>query len=99
VDVKSLRRVADDLGGTRELSPRARRYLIEIYLAAGAPDKALAVVRAADLGTASYVEKFKVVKGTAKSIAFYDLALEFEKMYRVVSRPGPMPAPAAALEK
>src|SRR5437588_5843033 len=33
-DVKSLRRVADDAGGARELSPRARRYLIEIYLAA-----------------------------------------------------------------
>src|SRR3989440_7002856 len=28
-----------------------------------------------------------------------DLALEFEKMYRVVSRPGPMPPPAVALEK
>ena len=28
-----------------------------------------------------------------------DLALEFEKMYRVVSRPGPTPPPAVALEK
>src|SRR5688572_11550315 len=43
VDAKSLRRVADDAGGARELSPRARRYLIEIYLAAGALDEALAV--------------------------------------------------------
>jgi tetratricopeptide (TPR) repeat protein len=88
VDVKSLRRVADDAGGARELSPRARRYLIEIYLAAGAPDKALAVVRAADLGTASYVEKFKVVKGTAKSIAFYDLALltDLAQLYRELAR-------------
>src|SRR5467141_4814005 len=51
VDVKSLRRVADDAGDGRELSPRARRYLIEIYLAAGAPEQALAVARATDLGT------------------------------------------------
>ena len=28
-----------------------------------------------------------------------DLALEFEKMYRVVSRPGPMPPQAVSLEK
>src|SRR5439155_14533866 len=90
-DVKSLRRVADDSGRVRELSPRARRYLIEIYLAAGAPDKALAVARAADLGTASYVERFKVAqgsKGTAKSIAFYDLALltDLAQLYRELAR-------------
>jgi tetratricopeptide (TPR) repeat protein len=83
-----LRRVADDAGGARELSPRARRYLIEIYLAAGAPEQALAVARAADLGTASYVERFKVVKGTAKSIAFYDLALltDLAQLYRELAR-------------
>jgi tetratricopeptide (TPR) repeat protein len=88
VDAKSLRRVADDAGGARELSPRARRYLIEIYLAAGAPEQALAVARAADLGTASYVERFKVVKGTAKSIAFYDLALltDLAQLYRELAR-------------
>jgi hypothetical protein len=28
-----------------------------------------------------------------------EMALEFEKMYRVVSRPGPVPAQAVALEK
>src|SRR5882672_2275448 len=61
VDVKSLQRVADDASHAPELSPRARRYLIEIYTAAGAPDKALAVARAADLGMASYVERFKAV--------------------------------------
>jgi tetratricopeptide (TPR) repeat protein len=88
MDVKSSRRVADDAGGARELSPRARRYLIEIYLAAGAPDKALAVARAADLGTASYVERFKVAQGTAKSIAFYDLALltDLAQLYRELAR-------------
>src|SRR6267378_261437 len=91
VDVKSLRRVADDAGDGRELSPRARRYLIEIYLAVGAPDKALAVAHAADLGTASYVERFKVAqgtKGTAKSIAFYDLALltDLAQLYRELAR-------------
>jgi hypothetical protein len=88
VDVKSLRRVADSAGGARALSPRARRYLIEIYLAAGAPDKALAVARAADLGTASYVERFKAAKGTAKSIAFYDLALltDLARLYRELAR-------------
>jgi len=90
-DVKSLRRVADDSGRVRELSPRARRYLIEIYLATDAPDKALAVARAADLGTASYVERFKVAqgsKGTAKSIAFYDLALltDLAQLYRELAR-------------
>jgi tetratricopeptide (TPR) repeat protein len=88
VDVKSLLRVADDTGGARELSPRARRYLIEIYLAAGALDKALAAARAADFGTASYVESFKVAKGTAKSIAFYDLALlsDLAQLYRELAR-------------
>lgn len=88
VDVKSLRRVADDASRARESSPRARRYLIEIYLAAGAPDQALAVARAADLGLASYVERFKVVKGTAKSINFYDLALlaDLAQLYRELAR-------------
>jgi hypothetical protein len=87
VDVKSLRRVADD-AGRRGLSPRAGRYLIEIYLAAGAPDQALALARAADLGLASYVETFKVAKGTAKSIAFYDLALltDLAQLYRELAR-------------
>jgi tetratricopeptide (TPR) repeat protein len=88
VDVKSLLRVADDTGRARELSPRARRYLIEIYLAAGAADKALAVARAADFGTASYVESFKAAQGTAKSIAFYDLALltDLAQLYRELAR-------------
>src|SRR5437879_8172592 len=63
VDVKSLRRVADDASLAPELSPRTRRYLIEIYTAAGAPDKALAVARAGDLGMASYVESFRAVRG------------------------------------
>ena len=88
VDVKSLRRVADNASRARESSPRARRYLIEIYLAAGAPDQALAVARAADLGLASYVERFKVAKGTAKSINFYDLALfaNLAQLYRELAR-------------
>jgi len=88
VDAKALLRVADSAGAARALSPRARRYLIEIYLAAGAPEQALAVARAADLGTASYVERFKVVKGTAKSIAFYDLALltDLAQLYRELAR-------------
>ena len=88
VDVKSLRRVADDASRVRESSPRARRYLIEIYLAAGAPDQALAVARAADLGLASYVERFKVAKGTAKSINFYDLPLlaNLAQLYRELAR-------------
>lgn len=88
VDVKSLLRVADDSGRTGELSPRARRYLIEIYVAAGALDKALAVARAADFAAASYVERFKVAKGTAKSIAFYDLALltDLAQLYRELAR-------------
>jgi len=88
VDAKSLQRVADDASRARELSPRTRRYLIEIYTAAGAPDKALAVARAADLGMASYVERFKVVKGTAKSINLYDLALltDLARLYRELAR-------------
>lgn len=87
VDAKTLRRVADD-AGARELSPRARRYLIEIYLAAGAPEAALTAARSADLGTASYVERFKAAKGTAKSIAFYDLALltNLARLYRELAR-------------
>jgi tetratricopeptide (TPR) repeat protein len=88
MDVKSLRRVADDASRARASSPRARRYLIEIYLAAGAPEQALAVARAADLGLASYVERFKVAKGTAKSINFYDLALlaDLAQLYRELAR-------------
>jgi tetratricopeptide (TPR) repeat protein len=88
VDVKSLQRVADEAGRARDLSPRARRYLIEIHLAAGAPDQALAVARAADLGMASHVEKFKASKGTAKSISFYDLALltDLAQLYRELAR-------------
>lgn len=88
VDVKSLQRVADDASRARELSPRARRYLIEIYLAAGAPDKALTVARASDLGMASYVERFKLAKGTAKSINLYDLALltDLAQLYRELAR-------------
>src|SRR5256712_3085049 len=88
VDVKSLRRVADDASLAPELSPRTRRYLIEIYTAAGAPDKALAVARAADLGMASFVERFKAGKGTAKSINLYDLALltDLTRLYRQLAR-------------
>jgi tetratricopeptide (TPR) repeat protein len=88
VDVKSLQRVADDASRARELSLRARRYLIEIYLAIGEPDKALALVRGADLGIASYVETFKAVKGTAKSIKLYDLALltDLARLYRELAR-------------
>jgi tetratricopeptide (TPR) repeat protein len=88
VDAKTLRRVADEAGRASGLSPRARRYLIEIYLAAGALDEALAVARAADLGAASYVERFKAAKGTAKSIAFYDLALlmDLAQLYRELAR-------------
>src|SRR5437867_6259063 len=87
-DAKSLRRVADDASLAPELSPRARRYLIEIYTATGAPDKALAVARAADLGMASYVESFKAVRGTAKSINLYDLALltDLSRLYRELAR-------------
>ena len=88
VDAKSLRRLADDSGRAGESSPRARRYLIEIYLAAGAPDRALAVARAADWGAASYVERFKVARGTAKSISFYDFALltDLAQLYRELAR-------------
>src|SRR6266571_1322209 len=88
VDAKSLQRVADDASRAREVTPRTRRYLIEIYTATGAPDKALAVARAADLGTASYVENFKAVKGTAKSINLYDLALftDLTRLYRELAR-------------
>ena len=88
VDAKPLLHAAQETAGARELSPRARRYLIEIYLAAGALDKALAVARAADFGTASHVESFKVAKGTAKSIAFYDLALltDLAQLYRELAR-------------
>src|SRR5207249_12084179 len=70
------------------LSPRARRYLIEIYLAAGVPDEALAVAQAADLGMASYVEGFKVSTGTAKSISFYDppLLTDPAQLYRELAR-------------
>ncbi len=87
-DVKSLQRLADDASRASELSPRTRRYLIEIYTATGAPDKALAVARAADLGMASYVERFKAVKGTAKSINLYDLALltDLARLYRELAR-------------
>jgi len=88
LDAKSLRRAADDALRSRQLSLRARRYLVEMYLVAGAPEQALAVVRAADLGTASYVETFKAAKGTAKSIAFYDLALlaDLAQLYRELAR-------------
>jgi tetratricopeptide (TPR) repeat protein len=88
VDVKSLRRVADDASLAPELSPRTRRYLIEIYTATGAPDKALATVRAADLGMASFVERFNAAKGTAKSINLYDLALltDLTRLYRELAR-------------
>jgi len=88
LDPKTLQRVADDARGAKYLSSRARRYLVEIYLAAGAPDQALAVARAADLGTASYVERFKAAEGTAKTIAFYDLALlnDLAQLYRELAR-------------
>jgi len=87
-DAKSLRRLADESVGAAGSSPRARRYLIEIYLAAGAPEQALAVARAANWGTASYVERFKAAKGTAKSISFYDLALltDLAQLYRALAR-------------
>ena len=87
-DAASLKRVADDSARSRDASPRVRRYLIEVYLAAGAPDQALAVARAADWGAASYVERFKVAKGTAKAIGFYDLALlgDLAQLYRELAR-------------
>ena len=88
VDLKTARAIAGEANQSRELSPRARRYLIEIYLAAGAPEQALAVARAADLGAPSYVEQFKAAKGTAKTIAFYDLALltDLAQLYRELAR-------------
>ena len=88
LDPKTLQRVADDARGTKDLSSRARRYVIEIYLAAGAAEQALGVVRAADLGSASYVERFKAAEGTAKTIAFYDLALlnDLAQLYRELAR-------------
>jgi len=77
-----------DSAGRGHLSPRARRYLIEIYLAAGSPEAALAASRAGDPGAASFVEKFKATKGTAKSIGFYDLALltDLAQLYRELAR-------------
>jgi tetratricopeptide (TPR) repeat protein len=88
VDVNSLKTLAEEAKRAGELSPRARRYLIEIYLAAGAPEQALAMARAANLGTASYIERFKAAKGMAKSIAFYDLALltDLAQLYRQLAR-------------
>ncbi|HJY75461.1 MAG TPA: hypothetical protein VKE95_02465, partial [Burkholderiales bacterium] len=88
LDSKILQRVGDDARGTKDLSPRARRYLVEIYLAAGAPERALGVVRGADLGAASYVESFKAAEGTAKTIAFYDLGLlaDLAQLYRELAR-------------
>jgi tetratricopeptide (TPR) repeat protein len=86
-DANSLKRVADS-AGRGDLSPRSRRYLIEIYLAAGAPEQALAASRTGDPGAASFVEKFKATKGTAKSIGFYDLALltDLAQLYRELAR-------------
>ena len=88
LDEKILLRVADDVRDTKDLSPRARRYVIEIYLAAGAPEQALAVARAGDLGAASYVERFTAAEGTAKAIVFYDLALltDLAQLYRELAR-------------
>jgi hypothetical protein len=88
LEPKALKALADSASATKNLSPRARRYLVEIYLAAGAPEQALAVVRASELGAASYVETFKAAKGTAKSIAFYDLALitDLARLYRELAR-------------
>ena len=87
-DPRKLREVADAAAGDKGLSPRGRRYLIEIYLAVGAPEQALAVVRAADLAAPSHVEKFKAAGGTAKTIAFYDLALltDLAQLYRELAR-------------
>jgi hypothetical protein len=88
IDGKALKAIAQQANRSKDLSPRARRYLIEIYLAAGEPEQALAVARATDLGAASYVEQFKADKGTAKSIAFYDLALlgDLAQLYRELAR-------------
>jgi tetratricopeptide (TPR) repeat protein len=88
VDVNTLKTLAEEAKRAGDLSPRARRYLVEIYLAAGAPEQALAVARAADLGAASYVERFKAAEGTAKAIVFYDLALltDLAQLYRELAR-------------
>jgi tetratricopeptide (TPR) repeat protein len=88
LEAKKLKALADAAVGDKSLSMRARRYLIEIYLAAGAPEQALAVARAADLAAPSYVEKFKAGAGTAKTIAFYDLALlgDLAQLYRELAR-------------
>ncbi len=87
-DVKTWLRVADDVNRGRELAPRVRRYLLEIYLAAGVPEKALATARSGDLTTASYIETFRAAKGTAKSISFYDYALlnDLARLYRELAR-------------
>jgi hypothetical protein len=91
MDSKTLKQIAESTNPSSPssaLSLRARRYVIEIYLAAGAPEQALAVARAADLAAPSYVEQFKAAKGTAKSIAFYDLALlaDLAQLYRELAR-------------
>ncbi len=88
VDSKTSKALADAALAENGSSLRARRYLIEIYLAVGAPEQALAVARAARLEAASYIETFKVAKGTAKSIAFYDLALltDLAQLYRELAR-------------
>jgi len=67
---------------------RARDAISSRLYRGGAPDKALAVTRAADLGMASFVERFKAVKGTAKSINLYDLALltDLTRLYRELAR-------------
>jgi tetratricopeptide (TPR) repeat protein len=87
-DLKQLREVADSAAGEKGLSLRTQRYLIEIYLAAGAPEQALAIARAAELGRPSFVERFKASEGTAKTIAFYDLALlgDLAQLYRELAR-------------
>jgi hypothetical protein len=88
VEPKAFREIADSAAGEKSLSLRARRYVIEIYLAAGAPEQALAVARAAELGGPSYIERFKAAEGTAKTIAFYDLALlgDLAQLYRELAR-------------
>jgi len=87
-DAKTLRRLADDSARAQGSSPRVRRYLVEIYLAAGSPEQALAVARTSDWAAASYVEIFKASRGTAKSISFYDLALltDLAQLYRELAR-------------
>jgi hypothetical protein len=81
-------KLAAEAQGEKNLSPRARRYLIEVYLDAGMPEQALAVARSTELGAASHVETFKAAKGTAKNIAFYDLALvgDLARLYRELAR-------------